>query len=78
MKGFPSNKDAKIQNWTTHPGLMKFFRIGKYEKIKFDKIWEYHNGGLPPNEDAKIHTFYWCKLDISQFQDTQQANVKER
>ena len=22
MKGFPSNKDAKIQNWTTHPGLM--------------------------------------------------------
>ena len=23
---------------------MKFF---KYEKIKFDKIWEYHNGGLP-------------------------------
>ena len=55
---------------------MKFFRIGKYEKMKFDKIWEYHNGGSP-QMDAKIHTFYLCKLDISQFQDTQ-ANIKER
>ena len=31
----------------------------------------------PSNEDAKIHTFYLYKLDISQFQDTQ-ANMKER
>ena len=32
--------------------------------------------GSPSNEDAKIHTFYSCKLDISQFQDTQE-NMKE-
>ena len=40
-----------------------------YEKTKFDKI-------SPSNDDAKIHTFYVCKLDISQFQDTQ-ANMKK-
>ena len=33
--------------------------------------------GPPSNEDAKIHTFYLCKLDISQLPDTQ-ANMKER
>ena len=33
--------------------------------------------GSPSNEDAKIHTFYLCKLDISQFPDTQ-GNMKER
>ena len=32
---------------------------------------------VPSYEDAKIHTFYLCKLDISQFQDTQ-ANTKEK
>ena len=78
MKGYFSNKDAKIQNWTTHPGLIKIFRIGKYEKIKCDKIWEYHNGG-PPQMRMPKFTLFTCvsKLDISQFQDTQ-ANMKER
>ena len=33
--------------------------------------------GLPSNEDAKIHNFYLCKLNTSQFQDTQ-ANMKEK
>ena len=32
--------------------------------------------GAPSNEDAKIHVFYSCKLDTSQFQDTQ-VNMKE-
>ena len=32
---------------------------------------------IPSNEDAKIYTFYLCKLDTLQFQDTQ-ANIKER
>ena len=73
MKGSYSNKDAKIQNWATHPGLIKFFRIGKYEKIKFGST----TVGVPSNDNAKIHTFYFCKLDTSQFQDTQ-ANMKER
>ena len=31
----------------------------------------------PSNEDAKIHTLYLCKLDISQFHDIQ-PNMKER
>ena len=57
MKGSPSNKDAKIQNWTTHPGLMKFFRIGKYEKIGFDKIGEYHNAGPPQMRMPKFTLF---------------------
>ena len=45
-----------------------------------DKIWQnlgVPQWGSPSNEDAKIHTFYLCKLNISQFQDTQ-ANLKER
>ena len=33
--------------------------------------------GVLLNEDAKINTFYLCKLDTSQFQDTQ-ANMKKR
>ena len=33
--------------------------------------------GSPSNENAKIHTFYLCKLDTSQFQDTQ-ASMKDR
>ena len=33
--------------------------------------------GVPSNEDAKIHTFYLCKLDTSQFYDTQ-AHIKEK
>ena len=33
--------------------------------------------GSPSNEDAKIHTFYLCKLDTSQFPHTQE-NMKER
>ena len=33
--------------------------------------------GSPSKEDAKIHAFYLCKLDTSQFQDTQ-ANMKKR
>ena len=33
--------------------------------------------GYPSNEDAKIHTYYLCQLDSSQFQDSQ-ANMKER
>ena len=27
------------------PWTDEIFRIGKYGKIKFDEIWEYHNGG---------------------------------
>ena len=44
------------------------------------KIWQnlgVPQGRSPSNEDATIHTFYLCKLDTSQFQDTQ-ANMKER
>ena len=59
MKESLSSKDVKIQNWTTYPKLMKIFRIGKYEKIKFDKIWEYHNGGPPEMRMPKL-TFFTC------------------
>ena len=75
MKGSPSNKDAKIQHWTTHPG-----RNFQNRHIWKHKIWQ--NFGAPQrvspsNEDAKIHNFYLCKLNTSQFQDTQ-ANMKEK
>ena len=33
--------------------------------------------GSLSNEDAKIHTYYLCKLDTSQSQDTA-ANMKEK
>ena len=36
----------------------EIFRIGKNEeKIKFDKIWEYQNKGIPSNKDAKIQNW---------------------
>ena len=33
--------------------------------------------GIPLKIGHQIHTFYSCKLDTSQFQDTQ-ANMKEK
>ena len=59
MKGSPSNKDAKIQNSTNSPWTDEIFRIGKYKKMKFDKIWEYHNGGPPQIRTPKF-TLFTC------------------
>ena len=53
MKKSSSNKDAKTQNLTTYAGLMKFSGQAK-TKIKYDKIWEYQNEGIPSNKDTKI------------------------
>ena len=48
MKESSSNKNAKTQNLTTYAGL-----------IKFDKIWEYHNGG-PPQMSTPKFTLLTC------------------
>ena len=58
MKESTSDKDAKIQTLITYTEIDEIFGIGKYkEKIKFDKIWGYHNPGSPSNKDAKLQTF---------------------
>ena len=33
------------------------FKVSKYKKIKFDKIWGHQNGGLPLNDATKILPF---------------------
>ena len=46
----------KLSNHTSKTN--ETFRVGKYEeKIKFDKIWVYQNGGYPSNVAAKISAF---------------------
>ena len=42
LKQGRQNSKLNYSPWTD-----EIFIIGKHEKIKFDKIWEYHNGGLP-------------------------------
>ena len=59
MKESSSNKAAKTQNLITYAGLMKCFRTGKYEKLKFNKIWEYHNGD-PPQMRMPKFTLFTC------------------
>ena len=67
MKESSSNKDGKTQNLTTYAGQMKFSigkneEIGKrqkQEKIKFNKIWEYQNEGIPlkqEDQNSKLNT----------------------
>ena len=51
---------------------MKFLKLTNMKRQNLGvPQWE-----SPSNEDAKIHTFYLCKLDTSQFQDTQ-ANMRK-
>ena len=59
MKGIPSNQDAKIQNWTTHPGADEIFRIGKYEKINLTKLWS-TTAGVPLKWGRQNSHFFTC------------------
>ena len=60
MKESSSNKDSKFNHlhWTD-----EIFRIGENEeKIKFDKIWEYQNEGIPlkqGHQNSKLNHSPW-------------------
>ena len=59
MGGFPPQMNPpKFKLFTFYARCMKIFRVNKYkEKIKFDKIWGYQNGGSPSNGAKKTSNF---------------------
>ena len=43
-EGIPLKQGRQNSKVNHSPWTVEIFIIGKYEKIKFDKIWECHNG----------------------------------
>ena len=51
--GLPKFKLFHYSRWTD-----EIFRIVKYEKIKFGKIWGYQNKGIPLKQGRQNSKFY--------------------
>ena len=56
-EGIPLKQGRQNSKLNHAPWTDEIFRIGKYEKIKFDKIWEYHNGSTPQMRTPKFTLF---------------------
>ena len=56
MKGSTEARTPKFKLFNCLSETYQIFRIGKYEKIKFDKIGGIKTKGFSSNKDAKIQT----------------------
>ena len=56
MGGTSETGPTKLKLYNHSCYTHEIFRVGKYEKIKFDKIWGYQNEGIPLNKNANIQT----------------------